>query len=283
MATETGRDDFIISIRSAFLNKGTRQKFSLFTLLLASIFVLSLEYFKTGPVDQIRSITKDIIFRGSNIFSSPFVFIKDKYYLLQDHIKMYEDYDNLKKKKLKLESLENENQFFKEENYRLKKLINEKSLLSENYVITKVLLDPKSPYLRSVIINKGFKHGIKNGSSVVDNSYYVGKIVDVNHLSSRVLLATDLNSKIPVIIEPGGINAILSGNGNDFNAELEYLPIINEVKDGDIVYTSGIDGKISAAIPVGKIFINKDKKLVKFFTNFSQINFVKVNKQKWKK
>ena len=154
------------------------------------------------------------------------------------------------------------------------------SLLSENYVITKVLLDQKSPYLKSVIINKGFKHGIKNGSSVVDNSYYVGKIVDVNHLSSRVLLATDLNSKIPVIIEPGGINAILSGNGNDFNAELEYLPIINEVKDGDIVYTSGIDGKISAAIPVGKIFINKDKKLVKFFTNFSQINFVKVNKQK---
>ena len=278
MATETGRDDFIISIRSAFLNKGTRQKFSLFTLLIVSIFVLSLEYFKTGPVNQIRSITKDIIFRGSNLFSSPFAFIKNKYYLFQDHMTMYEDYNNLKKKDLKLQSLEYEIQFFKEENYRLKKLIDEKSLLSENYVITKVLLDQKSPYLKSVIINKGFKHGIKNGASVIDNSYYVGKIVDVNHLTSRVLLANDLNSKIPVIIEPGGVSAILSGNGSDFNAELEYLPTNKTIKDGYIVYTSGIDGKIPAAIPVGKIFINNDKKFVKFFTNFSQINFVKVNR-----
>ncbi len=278
MATETDRDDFIISIRSAFLNKGTRQKFSLFTLLLASIFVLSLEYFKAGPVDQLRSITKDIIFKGSNVISTPFTFIREKYYLFQEHINMYEEYQNLKKKDLKIESLLYGNQFFKEENYRLKKIIDEKTLYTDEYVITKVLLDQKSPYLKSIIINKGFKHGIKNGSSVIENSYYVGKVVDVNHLTSRVLLASDLNSKIPVIIEPGGINAILSGNGSDFNAELEYLPMNNTIKDGYIVYTSGIDGKITAAIPIGKVFINNDKKFVNFFTDFNQINFVKVNK-----
>jgi len=277
MSTETGRDDFIISIRSAFLKKRTRQKFSLFTLLITSIFILSLEYFKIGPIDQLRSITKDIIFKGSYIISSPFVFIKDKYYLFQGHLDMYAEYKNLKKKDLKLESLKYENQFFKEENYRLKEIIDEKSLLSENFVITKVLLDQKSPYLKSVIINKGFKHGIKNGSSVVENSYYVGKIVDVNYLTSRVLLASDLNSKIPVIVEPGGVNAILSGNGSDFNAELEYLPSDNSIKDGYVVYTSGIDGRISAAIPVGKVFVNQDKKFVKFFVDFNQIDLVKVN------
>ena len=190
---------------------------------------------------------------------------------------MYAEYKNLKKKDLKLESLKYENQFFKEENYRLKEIIDEKSLLSENFVITKVLLDQKSPYLKSVIINKGFKHGIKNGSSVVENSYYVGKIVDVNYLTSRVLLASDLNSKIPVIVEPGGVNAILSGNGSDFNAELEYLPSDNSIKDGYVVYTSGIDGRISAAIPVGKVFVNQDKKFVKFFVDFNQIDLVKVN------
>ena len=80
MSTESSRDDFIIAIRSAFLKKGNRQKFSLFTLLIISILVLSLEYFKTGPVNQFRSITKDIIFRGSYIVSSPFKYVKDKYY-----------------------------------------------------------------------------------------------------------------------------------------------------------------------------------------------------------
>ena len=277
MAKKTDRDDFIISIRSALLNKGTRQKFSLFTLLILSIIILSLEYFQTGPIDKLRSITKDIIFKGSYVVSLPFIVIKDKYYLFKDHMDMYERYEVLKKKNLNTEGLKYENQFFKEENDRLKKIIQEKTLFSENYILTKVLLDQQSPYLKSVIINKGFKHGIKKGSSVVENSYYVGKIVDVNHLTSRVLLASDLNSKIPVIVEPGNVNAILSGKGNDNYADLEYLPTVNLIKDGHIVYTSGIDGTISAAIPVGKIFVKKDKKLVKFFVDFNQVEFVKVN------
>jgi rod shape-determining protein MreC len=70
MAVETGRDDFVIAIRSAFLKKGNRQKFSLFTLLIISILVLSLEYFKTGPIDKFRSFTKDFIYKGSFFISA---------------------------------------------------------------------------------------------------------------------------------------------------------------------------------------------------------------------
>ena len=176
-----------------------------------------------------------------------------------------------------MESLKYENKFFKEENERLKKIIDEKTLFSENYFVTKILLDQQSPYLKSVIINKGSKHGIKKGFSVLENSYFIGKIVDVNNLTSRVLLASDLNSKIPIIIEPGGVNAILSGTGNDKYADLEHLPVKNSVKDGHIVYTSGIDGTISAAIPVGEVFENENKKFVKFFVDFNQIQLVKVN------
>ena len=92
MASDTGRDDFVIAIRSAFLKKGTRQKFSLFTLLIISVLVLFLEYFKSGPVDTFRSITKDIIFKGSFFISEPFVYIKKNYYYFKDHLQMYEEY-----------------------------------------------------------------------------------------------------------------------------------------------------------------------------------------------
>ena len=98
MASDTGRDDFIIAIRSAFLKKGTRQKFSLFTLLIISVLVLSLEYFKSGPIDKFRSFTKDIIFKGSYFISEPFVYIKKNYYSFKDHLKMYEEYTELKNK-----------------------------------------------------------------------------------------------------------------------------------------------------------------------------------------
>jgi len=277
MATETGRDDFIIAIRSAFLKKGTRQKFSLFTLLIISILVLSLEYFKSGPVDKFRSFTKDFIYKSSFFISLPFVSIKNQYHNFQDHMQMYEKYKQIEDNNLKAESLEYEIEYYKSENQRLKKLLDEREFFSEDYLLSKVLLDKQSPYLKSLIANKGFNHGVRLGVAVKKKSYLVGKIIGVNFLTSRILLANDLNSKIPVIVEPGSINAILSGNGSNEFAELEYLPKKNNVNDGDIVYTSGIDGIIEPAIPVGKVIFKEDKKFVKFFVDFNQIKFVKIN------
>jgi len=278
MASDTGRDDFVIAIRSAFLKKGTRQKFSLFTLIIISILVLSLEYFKTGPIDKFRSITKDIIFKGSFFISEPFVFIKKNYYNFKDHLQMYEEFTDLKNKEYSLDSIINENKFYKSENERLKKLIDEKNIYSKEFLLSKTLLDQQSPYLKSVIINKGFKHGIKLGVAVKEKSYFVGKIINVNFLTSRVLLASDLNSKIPVIIEPSGINAILSGQGHNDYAELEFLPKIQKIDEGNIVYTSGVDGIIAEAIPIGKILKKNEKLTVEFFVDFNQLKYVRVNK-----
>ena len=278
MASDAGRDDFIIAIRSAFLKKGTRQKFSLFTLLIISILVLSLEYFKSGPVDTFRSITKDIIFKGSFFISEPFVYIKKNYYNFKEHLQMYEKYTELKNKNYSSDSLKNENKFYKSENKRLKKLIDEKNVYSNEFLLSKVLLDQQSPYLKSVIINKGFNHGIKLGVAVKEKYYFVGKIINVNFLTSRILLASDLNSKIPVIIEPNGINAILSGQGHNDYAGLEFLPKLKKIKEGDVVYTSGVDGIILEAIPIGKV-IEKDEKLfVEFFVDYNQLKYVKINK-----
>jgi len=278
MASDTGRDDFIIAIRSAFLKKGTRQKFSLFTLLIISILVLFLEHFKSGPVNTFRSVTKDIIFKGSFFISEPFVYIKKNYYNFREHLQMYDEYTKLKNKKYSLDVLRNENEFYKSENKRLKKLIDEKNVYSSEFLLSKILLDQQSPYLKSVIINKGFNHGIKLGVAVKEKYYFVGKIINVNYLTSRILLASDLNSKIPVIIEPNGVNAILSGQGHNDYAELEFLPKLKKIKEGDIVYTSGIDGIIPQAIPIGKVFAEDENLFVEFFVDFNQLKYVKVNK-----
>ena len=278
MATDAGRDDFIIAIRSAFLKKGTRQKFSLFTLLIISILVLSLEYFKTGPINTFRSITKDIIFKTSFFVSEPFVYLKKNYYNFKDHLKMYDEYLELKKKDYNLANLLHENKFYKSENKRLKLLIDEENLSSKEYLLSKVLLDQQSPYLKSVIVNKGFKHGIKLGVAVKEKSYFIGKIINVNFLTSRILLASDLNSKIPVIVEPSGANAILSGQGHNDYAVLEFLPKIKKIKKGDIVYTSGVDSIIPQAIPIGKVIEKDENFFVEFFVDFNQLKYVKINK-----
>ena len=74
-------------------------------------------------------------------------------------------------------------------------------------------MDKQSPYLNSFVINGGRNKKIKNGMVALDGKYFVGRIVDVNFFSSRVLLITDLNSRIPVVIEPKGYHAIMAGNG----------------------------------------------------------------------
>ena len=281
MSKEMGREDFVISARSIFLNKGNRQKFSLLTLIIISVIILSLEYFKTGPINQFRSVTKDIVFKTSYFISYPFTKAKNVYYNLNNYFEIYEENKRLRNLITNIEEIRLENNFLKEENVRLKSLIDEKSLFSENYYLTKTLLDQKSPYLRSIIINKGFKHGIKIGSAVRSGSYFVGKVIEVNYLTSRTLLINDLNSKIPVIIEPNGISAILSGNGSQLFGDIEYLPEVNQVEEGHIVYTSGTDGIISSGIPVGKIIIKNGEKFVRFFAEFDQIEYVKVYFKKW--
>ena len=123
---------------------------------------------------------------------------------------------------------------------------------------------------------------IKNGLAVLDGENFVGRIVDVNFFSSRVLLVSDLNSKIPVITEPTGNHAILSGHGSK-ETTLEYLPENHEIKNGDKVYTSGQEGIFLPGIPIGKIKLNKDIVEVILFSNLKQITFVNVNIEEMEK
>ena len=127
MSKEMGRDDLVISARSIFLNKGNRRKFSLLTLIVVSIIVLSLEYFKTGPINQFRSVAKDAVFKTSYIVSLPFLSLKNAYYDLSDLLKIHEENKQLKIINLNIEELKLENQFLKEENLRLNALIEEKT------------------------------------------------------------------------------------------------------------------------------------------------------------
>ena len=100
--------------------------------------------------------------------------------------------------------------------------------------------------------------------------------MDVNFFSSRVLLVTDLNSKIPVIIEPSGSHALLSGRGKE-EPILEYLPENNKIEEGNKVYTSGKEGIFNPGIPIGEVEYDADKVNVSLFSDLSQITFVNVD------
>tara|TARA_B100002051_G_scaffold84693_1_gene80898 strand:+ start:783 stop:1631 length:849 start_codon:yes stop_codon:yes gene_type:complete len=272
----TSRDDFVIAIRSAFLKKSNKQRFSLIFLIFLSIVLIFLTRINFTPINYIKVSINEIIYRASFIVSIPEKQISRSLFSIKEHFEMYEDYKNTKEKIKKLESDKYNSGFIISENERLRKLIDEYIINSEE-LVGKVLLDKESPFLKSIIVNKGSKDNVELGMAVLDNSYLVGKIVEVNYSTSRALLISDLNSKIPVTVEPGNYQSILSGTGKEFG-KIQYFKkdIILDTKS--IVYTSGSGGIFKAGIPIGiinKVNLNYSNE-VKFFSNLSQLTFVKL-------
>ena len=274
---ETSRDDFVIAIRSAFLKKQNQQRFSLFGLIVFSLLILILGGYNFKPVNYLKLAIKEIAYRSTFIVSVPEKFLEEKYQTAQDHINLY---NASKKNELELKDLRAKdllNNFLVLENQRLKMIV-EDYLVESDRLYAKVLSDKNSPFLKSIIINKGSKHGINLGAVVKDKEYLIGKIIEVNYTTSRVLLLSDINSKIPIIIEPQGLLSILSGSGEK-DGVIQYSKVKNTIKETSIAYTSGVGNLFKAGIPVGKITKNDTTSLnakVEFFSDFSQLKFVEV-------
>ena len=271
----TGRDDFVIAFRSAFLKKKDKQKFSLLSLILLSIVVIILSNINFKPIQFVKIGINEIIYRSSYIISRPENYIKELTIKIKNHINIVENFEDIK---LELENLKQEkitNNFLKLENEKLRNLINEN--INSDEILAKVLIDRESPFLKSIILNKGTKDNVKMGMAILDGVYLVGQIIEVNYTNSRALLLSDLNSKIPSVLAPQNIQAVVSGTGKDYGIIEHTKDDIEEDlnKIDSIIYTSGFGGLFKPGIPIGKIYKNSENK-VDFFSDFTQLNFIKI-------
>ena len=273
---ETSREDVGIQIRSAFLRKGTQQRFSLFVLVVFSTILIFFESINVKPLDTIRSITKDLIYRGSVFVSFPVKSAGNFAHFVENHFALYEKHNDLIRENNELKNKISKEEFLELENSQLRKLIEDQTDSPSSLVSARVMLDKQSPYLNSFVINIGSNKNIKNGLAVLDGENFIGRIVDVNFFSSRVLLVSDLNSKIPIISEPSGTHGILSGHGIE-KPTLEYLPIDNQIQNGDKIYTSGKEGIFKPGIVIGTTQIEENEVKVDLFSDLSQITFVNID------
>jgi rod shape-determining protein MreC len=280
----TSRDDFVIAIRSAFLKKETQQRFSIIGLIFFAIIFIIFSSLDLRVINYTKIAIKEVIYRSSFIISIPENNIKKSYIAFKDHFELYDNYNKLKLELKKIKAKNSLEDFIVIENKRLKKIVDD-YVIETNGIVAKVLIDKQSPFLKSVVVNKGSKDNINMGMIVLDGVYLIGKIVEVNYISSRVLLLSDLNSKIPVTIEPGGTQAILSGTGEVYGI-IQYQKKDYEVIDESMVYTSGSGGLFKSGIPIGKVnntnneLISNGEKIneqrVNFLSDFTQLRFVKI-------
>jgi len=258
------RDDFIIAIRYALLKKSAKQKFSLFFLISLSILVITLDKFSVPLILTTRAVLNDVVYKVTFVASGPGKIINYLGERSQKHFNIVNKNKILEKKIEILNRDRYDNLFLKTENKNLKKTLSLSGNTNDesNFSIpARVLIDQESPYLKSLLISKGRKQGILKGMTVFSKNYLIGTIIESNFLSSRVLLITDLNSKIPVIIQDTDVNAILAGAGKKTDLILQYLPDEFLPEPNKIIYTSGKDGFLAAGMPIAKTYLNKKNKV----------------------
>ena len=138
------------------------------------------------------------------------------------------------------------------ENQRLRALLEMKGRNQVNSVVAEILYAARDPFSRRVVIDKGLQQGVGSGQAVVDEAGLIGQVTRVFPLVSEVTLISDKNQAVPVQIVRNGLRAVLFGVG-DGQLELRFLAANADVRAGDMVVTSGLDGVYLPGLPVAKV------------------------------
>ncbi|MEI7444730.1 MAG: rod shape-determining protein MreC [Burkholderiales bacterium] len=142
-----------------------------------------------------------------------------------------------------------------QENRQLRELMGARDRAAVKSVVAEVLYDTRDPFTRRLVLDKGLQQGVATGQPVVDPQGVVGQITRVFPLSAELTLITDRNMTIPVQIQRTGLRAIASGGAEPGRMELRFMSVNADLKEGDIVVTSGLDSLYPAGLPVGRIAV----------------------------
>ncbi|MDP1635134.1 MAG: rod shape-determining protein MreC, partial [Gallionellaceae bacterium] len=138
------------------------------------------------------------------------------------------------------------------ENQRLRQLLDMKAKQPVSSTLADILHAARDPFSRRVIVDKGNQHGIVAGQAVVDEAGVLGQVTRVYPMQSEVTLVTDKNQAVPVQIVRNGLRTVLFG-ASDGQLELRFLAANADVRPGDQLVTSGLDGVYLPGLPVAKV------------------------------
>lgn len=166
-----------------------------------------------------------------------------------------------------------------EKNARLRALNNVRLSPRTGFVTGEVLADSGSPFRQSGLLNVGRIDGVQDGSATVDGLGLVGRISGVGERTARVILLTDINSRVPVLLQPSGQRALLTGDNT--NAPLlEFVESPEALRPGDRVVTSGDGGFLPSDILVGTVALDPEGRLrTRLAADYRRLEFIRVLRQ----
>jgi len=163
-----------------------------------------------------------------------------------------------------------------QENAAYRAMLHVRSDAEPTFVTARVIADAGGPFVRTLLVNAGARDGVEKGQPVISGDGMVGRVVEVAGRSARVLLLTDLNSRVPVVLERSRYRGVLAGDNTD-RPRLIFLPANARPEPGDRVVTSGHGGVFPPGVPVGTVErIGDGEPRVVTLVDFDRLEYVRV-------
>lgn len=228
------------------------QRFSYLFFLMGAVALLALARTQAPLVESVRSGALDAIspvleaasrpVEAANRFADE---AKRLWFTYEENARLRADLDRLSQWQQLARKLE-------QENAALRAQLNLRLEPQPTYVSARVIADSASPFVRTALLNAGRRDGVEKGQSAVTGAGLAGRVIETGERSSRLLLLTDLNSRVPITLEASRWRGILAGD-NSARPRLLFLPNTAEIAVGDRVVTSGDGGVAPPGIPVGVV------------------------------
>ncbi len=249
----------------------------LMTVLILCLAVLVLIWRIDNPrVERLRSAVTDRIVPNLEWVMAPITAFGRMMDDFQSYTRLYEQNAELRRELQQMRTWREAALQLEQENARLLDL-NRVQLDPElTFVTGLVLADSGSPFRRSVLLNVGARDGILDGWATMDGLGVVGRIAGVSQSTSRVILLTDSNSRMPVTVLPSGQRAMVMGD-TSATPLLEFPEQAEDISAGDRIITSGDGGVFPPGLLVGQVVVDRDGRLrVRPSADFSRLNFLRV-------
>jgi rod shape-determining protein MreC len=245
-------------------------------LVLLSLALLVLHRMDALPVERVRTAITDVAAPALQQVSQPFIEFADSFHGIRTLRDLKAENIRLKDENLRLQQWYEAALRFQAENKSLHDLLNVKADPQITFVTTRVVADPGGSFVKSVLLPAGAKDSVRKGSAVMSGQGLIGRVTEAGEHSARVLLVTDLNSRIPVLIQNTRTKAILAGKNGEL-LKLERLPIDSGLSVGSRIVTSGDGGLLPPDIPIGTIVsVSKDGAFVKPLADLEDVTWVQV-------
>jgi rod shape-determining protein MreC len=261
---------FMLPLRTA------AQRFAYSAFLLLSVAVIVLGKANPALVERARTATADFAAPLLSVLSQPVAAVTGAVEKVRQAVLLYQENDRLRAENATLLQWQEAARRLEAENDALRGLTNYNPEGTSWSISGQVIGTAGGAYSRNLLINRGGSDGVAKGQAVTSGTGLVGRIAEIGSRASRVLLLTDINSRIPVAFEGSHERAILAGDNTD-RPLLAYLPPHSKPQVGDKIVTSGDGGVFPPGLPVGVIgSIDGTTVRVEPATDLSRVEYLKI-------